>query len=224
MTTALTISASLAQIGEFSFILAGLGLALKLLPEAGRDLILAAAILSIMANPALFALVDRYVRKQSAATVAGAALETPTLLPTRLAGHAVVVGYGRVGRAIGEGLKRADMPFLVVETSLDIVAKARSAGIEAQCGNGAEPALLHAANVAGARLLFVAIPMAFEAGQIIEQARQANPPLKIVARAHLDAEVAHLAGFGADAVVMGEREIAAAMVRQAFPGSGPTAE
>ncbi len=224
MTTALTISASLAQIGEFSFILAGLGLALKLLPEAGRDLILAAAILSIMANPALFALVDRYVRKQSAATVAGAALETPALLPTRLAGHAVVVGYGRVGRAIGEGLKRADMPFLVVETSLDIVAKARSAGIEAQCGNGAEPALLHAANVAGARLLFVAIPMAFEAGQIIEQARQANPPLKIVARAHLDAEVAHLAGFGADAVVMGEREIAAAMVRQAFPGSGPTAE
>jgi CPA2 family monovalent cation:H+ antiporter-2 len=91
MTTALTISASLAQIGEFSFILAGLGLALKLLPEAGRDLILAAAILSIMANPALFALVDRYVRKQSAATVAGAALETPTLPPTRLAGHAVVV-------------------------------------------------------------------------------------------------------------------------------------
>jgi CPA2 family monovalent cation:H+ antiporter-2 len=224
LTTAFTISASLAQIGEFSFILATLGLSLKLLPEAGRDLILASAILSIMANPALFVLVDRYVqRKKSAA--AGAAPEPPALVPTALSGHAVVVGYGRVGRAIGEGLKRANLPFVMVETNLDIVVKARADGIEAQCGNAAEPALLAAANVSAARLLFVAIPIAFEAGQIIEQARRANPALKIVARAHFDAEVAHLTGFGADSVVMGEREIAAAMVRQAFPepGAAPAA-
>ena len=117
------------------------------------------------------------------------------------------------------------LPFVMVETSLDIVVKARPEGIEAQCGNAAEPALLAAANVAAARLLFVAIPIAFEAGQIIEQARRANPALKIVARAHFDAEVAHLAGLGADSVVMGEREIAAAMVRQAFPepGTAPAA-
>src|SRR6185503_5695340 len=102
MTTALTISASLAQIGEFSFILAGLGLTLKLLPETGRDLILASAILSIMANPALFVLVDRYVRRKAAIAAAGAAPEPPALQPTALAGHAVVIGYGRVGRAIGE--------------------------------------------------------------------------------------------------------------------------
>ncbi len=216
LATALTISASLAQIGEFSFILAGLGLALKLLPEAGRDLILASAILSIMANPALFALVDRYVRKQSAVAAAGAAPEPPPLLPTALAGHAVVVGYGRVGRVIGEGLKRANTRFVVVETSLDFVTKARAEGIEALCGNAAEPALLEAANIAGARLLFVAIPIAFEAGQIVEQARRTNPSLRIVARAHFDAEVDHLRGLGADLVVMGEREIAAAMVRQAF--------
>jgi CPA2 family monovalent cation:H+ antiporter-2 len=225
MTTAFTISASLAQIGEFSFILATLGLSLKLLPEAGRDLILASAILSIMANPALFVLVDRYVQKKKSAAPAGAAPEPPALVPTALAGHAVLIGYGRVGRAIGEGLKRTKLPFVVVETNLDIVVKARSEGIEAQCGNAAEPALLAAANVAAARLLFVAIPIAFEAGQIIEQARRANPALKIVARAHFDAEVAHLTGFGADSVVMGEREIAAAMVRQAFPepGAAPAA-
>jgi CPA2 family monovalent cation:H+ antiporter-2 len=221
-STALTISVSLAQIGEFSFILATLGLSFKLLPEAARDLILASAILSIMANPALFVLVDRYMRKKSAATAAaaGAVPEPPALVQTALAGHAVVIGYGRVGRAIGEGLKRANLPFVVAEANLDLVVKAREEGIEVQCGNAAEPALLEAANVAGARLLFVAIPIAFEAGQIIEQARKANPALKIIARAHFDAEVAHLAGLGANNVVMGEREIAAAMVRQAFPEPG----
>jgi CPA2 family monovalent cation:H+ antiporter-2 len=222
ISTALTISVSLAQIGEFSFILATLGLSFKLLPEAARDLILASAILSIMANPALFVLVDRYVRKKSAAAAAaaGAVPEPPALMQTALAGHAVVIGYGRVGRAIGEGLKRANLPFVVAEANLDLVVKAREEGIEVQCGNAAEPALLKAANVAGARLLFVAIPIAFEAGQIVEQARKANPALKIIARAHFDAEVAHLAGLGADNVVMGEREIAAAMVRQAFPEPG----
>jgi CPA2 family monovalent cation:H+ antiporter-2 len=164
------------------------------------------------------------VAAAAAAAAAGAAPEPAALMQTALSGHAVVVGYGRVGRAIGEGLKRAGMPFLVVETNLDFVVQARAEGIEAQCGNAAEPALLAAANVASARLLFVAIPIAFEAGQIIEQARLANPALRIIARAHFDAEVAHLAGLGADQVVMGEREIAAAMVRQAFPEPGaPTA-
>jgi CPA2 family monovalent cation:H+ antiporter-2 len=219
--TALTISASLAQIGEFSFILASLGLTLKLLPEQGRDLILATAILSIMANPALFVLIDRMTRKKVAAPAAAEEIAEPlSLRPTALQGHAIVVGFGRVGRVIGEGLKRAGVPFVALETSVDIVTKLRAEGIEAQCGNAAEPTLLEAANLAGARLLFVAIPIAFEAGQVIEQARRANPAIKIVARAHFDAEVAHLAGLGADSVVMGEREIAAAMVRQAFPEPG----
>jgi CPA2 family monovalent cation:H+ antiporter-2 len=219
--TALTISASLAQIGEFSFILASLGLTLKLLPEQGRDLILATAILSIMANPALFVLIDRMTRKKVAAPAAAEEIAEPlSLRPTALQGHAIVVGFGRVGRVIGEGLKRAGVPFVALETSVDIVTKLRAEGIEAQCGNAAEPTLLEAANLAGARLLFVAIPIAFEAGQVIEQARLANPAIKIVARAHFDAEVAHLAGLGADSVVMGEREIAAAMVRQAFPEPG----
>lgn len=225
--TALTISASLAQIGEFSFILATLGLSLKLLPEQGRDLILASAILSIMANPALFVLIDRMTRKKVAAPAAAEAVVEPlSLRPTALQAHAIVVGYGRVGRVIGEGLRRDGVPFVVLETSVDIVTKLRAEGVEAQCGNAAEPTLLEAANVAGARLLFVAIPIAFEAGQVIEQARRANPAIKIIARAHFDAEVAHLAGLGADSVVMGEREIAAAMVRQAFPqppGAAPSA-
>ncbi|MFO0987017.1 MAG: YbaL family putative K(+) efflux transporter [Alphaproteobacteria bacterium] len=219
MATALTISASLAQIGEFSFILATLGLALKLLPEQARDLILAGAILSIMANPALFALIDRLVRKTSAAP---AEAESLPLRPTALQAHAIVVGHGRVGGVICETLRRANMPLVVVETGVDIVGKLRAEGVDAQCGNAADHALLEAANIAQARILFVAIPIAFEAGQVIERARHVNPALTIVARAHSDAEVAYLTGVGADIVVMGEREIAAAMVRQAVSEPGTT--
>jgi monovalent cation:H+ antiporter-2, CPA2 family len=224
--TAIMIGASVAQIGEFSFILAGLGVALKLLPETGRDLILAGAILSIMANPVLFAATDWIQRKRLAAAgppgAAAPASEPAPLEPTPLKDHAVLIGYGRVGAAVGDALRRGSQPFLVVETNLDIVAPLRAAGVEAFCGNAADPALIEAANVAGARLLFVAIPNAFEAGQIVQRARRANPSLKIIARAHFDAEIEHLRGLGADAIIMGEREIAGAMVAEAF-GQRPAA-
>jgi CPA2 family monovalent cation:H+ antiporter-2 len=117
---------------------------------------------------------------------------------------------------VGDALRRESQPFLVVETNLDIVAKLRAAGVEAHSGNAADPALIEAANVAGARLLFVAIPNAFEAGQIVQRARRTNPSIKIIARAHFDAEIEHLRGLGADAIIMGEREIAGAMVAEAF--------
>jgi CPA2 family monovalent cation:H+ antiporter-2 len=85
-------------------------------------------------------------------------------------------------------------------------------GLEHIRGNAAKDEVLAAANLAKARLLFVAIPQAFEAGQIVQQARATNPGLPIIARAHFDAEVDHLKKMGATQVVMGEREIAAAML------------
>jgi CPA2 family monovalent cation:H+ antiporter-2 len=226
---ALTISASLAQIGEFSFILAGLGVSLALLPPQGRDLILAGAILSILLNPVLFALVDRFAGeaaarpKPSAPPAAASGDAAPTssvaeampdldITPTTLSDHMVVVGYGRVGALLGAGLKARGEKVLVIEEQGDAVATARRDGAELLLGNAADPAVLAAAGLDRARRLFVAIPQSFEAGQVCEQARRDNPALPIVARAHSDAEVAHLTKCGATLTIMGEAEIARAML------------
>jgi len=100
----------------------------------------------------------------------------------------------------------------------------RARSVEAIAGNAAQDIVLQAANLAQARLLCIAIPNAFEAGQIVEQARKANPSLQIVARAHFDAEVEHLARLGADTVIMGEREIARGMLERArnLPAGPPS--
>ena len=216
---ALTISASLAQIGEFSFILAGLGVSLAILPPQGRDLILAGAILSILLNPVLFALVDRFAAeagpvkpKPGPAEPEPEAKPDLDIVPTALADHVVVVGYGRVGALLGAGLIARGEKLLVIEEQEDAVAAARRDGAELLLGNAADPAVLAAAGLARARRLFVAIPQSFEAGQVCEQARRDNPALPIVARAHSDAEVAHLTKCGATLTIMGEAEIARAML------------
>ncbi|MGY3440149.1 YbaL family putative K(+) efflux transporter [Bradyrhizobium sp. USDA 4473] len=215
MATALMISASLAQIGEFSFILAELGVALNLLPKAGRDLILAGAIFSIMLNPLVFAVVDwltsRLEQPQAASPTAATAEPIPV---TNLQNHTILVGYGRVGSIVGDALHQRNAPFLAIEASDDMVAKLKQRGIEALMGNAVRASVLRATNPAGARSLVIAIPEAFEAGQIVEQARAANPAIQIIARAHSDAEVDHLKGLGADIVIMGEREIARGMIEE----------
>jgi CPA2 family monovalent cation:H+ antiporter-2 len=212
-STALTISASLAQIGEFSFILAELGVALNMLPKEGRDLILAGAILSIMLNPLVFAMVDRLTRRHEKATSSKDGKQVRPPIPrTTMTDHTIIVGYGRVGSIVGATLQQRKQPFLVIETSDNILAELGKGGIEAIMGNAASPDVLNAANPSGARHLAIAIPEAFEAGQIVQQARTANPALQITARAHSDAEVAHLTGLGANVVIMGEREIARGMI------------
>ncbi|WP_199090274.1 YbaL family putative K(+) efflux transporter [Bosea sp. ASV33] len=229
-TAALTISASLAQIGEFSFILAGLGTALGILPAQGRDLILAGAILSILLNPVVFALAERLapeapaVAKQKPAAPESAEPEAAApehrpeapperdITPTSLADHIVVVGYGRVGSLLGAGLLSQGAKLLVIEDNPDAVATAKRDGAELLVGNAADPEVLSAAAVGRAVRLFVAIPGSFEAGQVCEQARAENPALPIVARAHSDAEVAHLTKCGATLTIMGEAEIARAML------------
>ena len=209
-TTALTVAASLAQIGEFSFILAGLGHDLKLVQSEAYDLVLAGAIVSIFVNPFVFALAEG--RGRRTAVVAAKVPDAPRL--TTLQGHDVLVGYGRVGSLIGAALARDGAKVLVIETSDSGRNKARQDGAEVLDGNAASPELLAAANLAGARRLFVTVPEAFEAGQVVQQARTLNPSLEILARAHSDAAVEHLQGLGATLVVSGEREIAERMVER----------
>ena len=219
------ISASLAQIGEFSFILAGLGVSLELMPERGRDLVLAGAILSIMLNPLFFAILDRWLaaeksREGDAAAAAAPATREPIPV-TSLTDHIILIGHGRVGRFITAAPQSATVPFFIVEDSGDIAAELRAQGREAIAGNAADPEVLQAANLKAARCLLVAIPDAFEGGQVVAQARQANPTLPIAARAHSEGEIEHLKKHGATIVVMGEHEIAKAML--AFIGETPAA-
>jgi CPA2 family monovalent cation:H+ antiporter-2 len=223
LRTALTLAASLSQIGEFSFILAGLGVELKLLPQTGRDLILAGALLSILANPLLFVLVDRLgpwllerERRRPLPVPTGRAVQPatatrPELPATSLSGHAVLVGYGRVGSLVGEMLQAKGQPLLVIEERQEVVDKLRARGVEAISGNAGQPGLLEAANIAAARWLISAIPNPFENGNLVEHGRVANPGLEIIARAHSDAEVDYLKQYGADFIIVGEREIARGM-------------
>jgi CPA2 family monovalent cation:H+ antiporter-2 len=230
MRTALTVAASLAQIGEFSFILAGLGVALEILPAAGRDLILAGALISIIVNPILFFALERMMPATDQKTEPQPSgqpqvVEEPEDIPTtHLTDHAVLIGYGRVGRVIGEELMRRKLPFLVVEEQGPIATELRGKGTEVISANGALSRVLEAANLKGARWLFVAIPDAFEAGQIVNQAREQNPDLPIIARAHSDAEVDHLTAHGATRTIMGEREIALGMLDYALGQSRERAE
>jgi CPA2 family monovalent cation:H+ antiporter-2 len=230
--TALTISASLAQIGEFSFILAGLGVTLGLIGEAARDLVLAGAILSILINPALFFLIE--ARGLELRPVRGpwvnlrptpprkvetgpnlppppgpAAVPEPAPAPpTTLTGHDVLVGFGRVGSEVGRGLRAAGRPVLVIEERADQADTARAEGFQVIVGNAADPAVLARANLDAAARVLVTLPEAFEAGQVVEQARRARPDLPILVRAHNEEEVAHLAAHGASAVVVAEAELA----------------
>jgi CPA2 family monovalent cation:H+ antiporter-2 len=227
--TALIISASLAQIGEFSFILAELGVGLKLLSEQGRDLILAGAILSVLVNPVLFwaaELLQARVERRSAgdadereARPAGGpdpsgpdAADGAPPGKTALTGHTILVGYGRVGSLVGGSLIEAGLPLVVIEDGDKALERLRAEGIETISGNAARPEIFEAANPGQARRVILAIPNAFEAGHIVLRARAANPAVSIIARAHSDAEVDHLSGLGAAIVIMGEREIARGIV------------
>ena len=197
--TALTIAASLAQIGEFAFILAGLGMALNLLPQAGQNLVLAGAIISIMLNPVLFTLLEKYLDKTETLDeqTLEEVLEDEKQVPVDICNHALLVGFGRV----------------VGETSRTRVDELRERGISAVLGNAANEEIMELAHLDCARWLLLTIPNGYEAGEIVASAREKCPNIEIIARAHYDDEVDYIIDRGANQVVMGEREIARAMLR-----------
>lgn len=219
LSTGLTIAVSLAQIGEFSFILASLGVSLELMPEVGRDLILAGAIIAILLNPMLFSLLDRLQpwlvareQRQPEASPAPASAPSDNILPLSESAHTILIGHGRVGSRISQRLQAEQMPLVIIETLHSLVEDLRESGLSVVQGNAASSQTLAQANIASARCLIVAIANSLEAGQIISHARAANPDLQILARAQADSEVDYLKTCSADLVVMGEREIARIML------------
>jgi monovalent cation:H+ antiporter-2, CPA2 family len=218
LNTALTLSASVAQIGEFSFILAALGVNLGLLPPQGRDLILAGSILSITLNPLLFAGIPAILRVLRSREGVVHFLErwgNSKVIATKetsvLREHAVIVGHGRVGGVIAPLLQRERLPFIVVERDRVLFENLRDRGIPAVYGDATARGVLDLAHIANARLLIVASPDGFQARRILELARTANPHIETVVRTHSDEELAYLQEQGVGLALMGERELARGM-------------
>ncbi|MET0583694.1 MAG: YbaL family putative K(+) efflux transporter [Candidatus Binatia bacterium] len=221
LNTALTVSASLAQIGEFSFILAGLGVSLGVLPTAGQNLILAGAIISIALNPLVFQAIEPAQTWIRARSKLAQALERPddplAALPmtvdlNRLAGQVVLVGYGRVGRRIGEALTAQGIPFVVAEENREIVEKLRANDIPAVSGDASDPAVLIQAHIHRARVLVIATPDTLNARRMIETARTVNPRVEIIVRTHREEEAALLEKENVGTVFFGEHELARSMI------------
>jgi len=220
--TALTVSASLAQIGEFSFILVGLGAKLGLMPDEGQSLVLAGALISIALNPLLFKAIEPLrglLRAHSALVRRLEARDDPLAeLPRStearyLSRQVVLVGYGRVGRRVADALKAAGQPFVVAEQNRDIVEALRAEGVAAVAGNAGEPEVLIQAHIANARMLVVATRDTIALPQMIETARTLNPGIRIVVRSHDEDEAERLRAAGVDWAFIGEAELATAMAR-----------
>ena len=222
--TALTLAAGLAQIGEFSFILAGIGLALGLLPVEGHALILAAALLSIIVNPLLFRAVlptELWLRRRPRLLAllerAPADLvELPSSEEEGLRDHAVIVGFGRVGGTIGRAFDRAGIPYVVVESNRAWVEELRERGVSVLFGDASRPGILEHAHVERARLIVVATPGAYRTREMLRRARKLNPAIDSVVRTHSEAEQRFLKAEGVGLAVMGERELALGMARYAL--------
>jgi CPA2 family monovalent cation:H+ antiporter-2 len=217
LNTALTVSASLAQIGEFSFILAGLGVALGMLPKEGQSLILAGALFSIALNPLVFAAIEplqQWLRKHSRLARQLEQRDDPLAeLPMStdrkfLANQVVLVGYGRVGRHIAQALYARNVPLVVADQNRELVERLRAEGRAAVFGNAAEPETLVQAHVADARMLIIATPQTLEVRQMVETARALNPDIDVVVRSHNVEEADLLQRDVNGRVFVGESELA----------------
>ena len=222
---ALTVAAGLAQIGEFSFIVGTIGRALNLLPDAGYQLIVAGALISITVNPALLGLIPPLERRLREHPLVGrlmarragdlARIGDEEQASLRL--HAIVAGYGRVGRLIGPAFERRGFRYVVITQQRDEVDRLRAHGVTAIYGDAANPVVLEMAGIATARLVVVAVSDPNETRLIVERVREANPGVDVVARTHSDTEAAHLRSLGGKVqAVHGERELAVQMARYAL--------
>ncbi|MBV2133237.1 Kef family K(+) transporter [Pseudomonas sp. MAP12] len=220
LNTALTVGASLAQIGEFSFILAGLGLSLGLLPQEGLSLVLAGALISIALNPFVFAAVkplkELALRRSSVARHLEHREDPLAVLPTStaqhyLAGQVVVVGYGRVGRRISGALAERQIPFVVVEQNRERVEQLRHEGIAAVSGDSIDPATLIQAHIATAAMLVIATPDPLHVQRMVEIARTLNPAIEVAIRTHSAAAVEIFRSDNLGTVFFDEEELARGM-------------
>lgn len=220
INTALTVAASLAQIGEFSFILAGLGVALGLLPAMGMSLVLAGALISIALNPLLFAAVEPLRRwvlghlelarrlEQRQDRYAELPIDTERKY---LKGQVVLVGYGRVGKRIAKAMDARGIPYVVAEQNRELVEQLRGQGVAAVSGSASDPAVLIQAHIAHAAMLVIATPDPLGVRQMADTARALNPTIEIVLRTHSEVESQMLRDDGIGKVFFGEEELAKGM-------------
>ncbi|KTD22258.1 YbaL family putative K(+) efflux transporter [Legionella londiniensis] len=217
LSSACIVSASLAQIGEFSFILAELGVRLGLLPVEGRSFILAGALISIAVNPLVFKLIEpvqRWVKSRSKlARLFGRSTDPLAELPMTtsekyLSGQVVLVGYGRVGKRIANRLFDNDIPYVVVDENRELIERLRSKGIPAVSGDSSEPSVLIQAHIANASMLVIAVSDTFNIRPMIQCARKLNKKIEIVIRTHNEDEASLLKHDGPGKVFFAEEEIA----------------
>jgi len=231
LNTAITVSASLAQIGEFSFILAALGMSLGLLPDLGQNLILAGAIISIAVNPLMFKAIDplqAWLRSKSDLArklerSADPLAELPmTVAHEHLRGQVVLVGFGRVGKRIAEELDRRKVHYVVAEQNREMVEDLRRRNQPAVAGNAADPAVLIQAHIAHASMLVIATPDTFHVRSMIETAKALNPSIRCVVRTHSEEEARLLREETGGTVFVGERELARSMTEHVLQGLAET--
>jgi CPA2 family monovalent cation:H+ antiporter-2 len=220
--TALVVAAGLAQVGEFSFILASLGLALGLLKADGHSLILAGALISIALNPLLFAAtrpIEAWLQRRPrlAAHTEPAAnplAELPMDTASRyLANQVVLVGWGRVGKHVAQQLAGQGVPYVVLESNREFVEMLRAQGQPAVWGDATEPEALVQAHVKEARALVIATPVTLEVRAMSATARELNPAIAVAIRCHSAEEAELLEQDGAGTAFVGETELAHAMTR-----------
>ncbi|HPX88793.1 MAG TPA: YbaL family putative K(+) efflux transporter [Methylophilaceae bacterium] len=220
LNTALVVAASLAQIGEFSFILAGLGVALGILPAEGMSLILAGALISIAINPLLFSAIHPFKKWLVGLSDLASNLEKRTDLFAELPmsterkyleGQVVLVGYGRVGRRIAQELTVHDIPFVVAEQNREVVERLRKEDVPAVSGNAAEPSVLIQAHIANASMLVVATPDTIDVRKMVDTAKALKPEIRIVLRTHSEDESELLQKDNLGTVFYGEEVLANGM-------------
>jgi CPA2 family monovalent cation:H+ antiporter-2 len=225
INTALVVSASLAQIGEFSFILVALGVSLKVLSPEAQSLVLAGALISIALNPLVFRCIRpleaRILRMSGRARAMSHPDDPLAELPfdvdqRHLTGHVVLVGYGRVGRMIHERLRAAGCSVVVAERDRERVESLRHAEENAVLGDASDPVVLVQAHVARAAVLVIALPEPFNVRNMIEIARALNPGIRTVVRVPSEEDAQRLRGEHADAVFRPEEVLAEAMARDAL--------
>ena len=230
LAMAAPIAAGIAQIGEFSFILAALGLSLALLTQEAVDLILAGALISITVNPLAFIAMQRLAGWLGSRPDLMARIERFRLLPpdepavpeapTAPSGHLVIVGYGRVGRMVGHGLAAAGTPFAVIDEDRRTVEALRRKGVLAVHGDAIAPGVLGDAGADRAKLIMVTMPEGYRTRRIVELVRELNPGIDTAARADTEDEAAEFTRLGVGAVLKPEREVAAGLLGYALRSSG----
>lgn len=225
---ALGVSAALAQIGEFSFILAAMGKNLKLLTADAANILVAVSIATIALNPLAYRLTgpaEAYLRRHSRLWGRlNRRREQEGGPPTRAAHRAVVIGYGPIGQTVAHLLVQCGIEPTVIELNLDTVRRLRSEGMQAVYGDAGQRSILESAGVAGAVTLVLSAPATAESAEIIRMAKEIHPGVQVLARSAFHGETETIRAAGATRVFSGEGEVALAMTVYILEQLGGTPE